>query len=93
MPEKSRAHIFVSGLVQGVFYRAETRERAKKLGLFGWVRNLADGRVEVLVEGEKSKIEKLIEWLNQGPQLAQVEKVEVEWEDYKGEFDDFEIKY
>jgi len=93
MPEKSRAHIFVSGLVQGVFYRAEARERAKKLGLFGWVRNLADGRVEVLVEGEKSKIEKLIEWLNQGPQLAQVEKVEVEWEDFKGEFDDFEIKY
>jgi acylphosphatase len=90
---KARAHIFVSGRVQGVFFRQNTLERAKSFGLFGWVRNTEDGRVEAVFEGDKEKIEKIIEWMKVGPPLSKVENVEVLWEDYKGEFDDFEIKY
>jgi acylphosphatase len=93
MQEKVRAHIFVEGFVQGVFFRANTFERAKELQLTGWVRNLPDGRVEILVEGEKEKVEKLIEWAKIGPSLAKVENVQVEWEKYQGEFEDFEIRY
>jgi acylphosphatase len=90
---KARCHVFVSGRVQGVFFRQNTLERAKSLGLIGWVRNTEDGRVEALFEGEKEKIEKMLEWIKKGPSLARVEKVEVKWEDFKGEFEDFEIKY
>jgi acylphosphatase len=90
---KARCHVFVSGRVQGVFFRQNTLERAKSLGLIGWVRNTEDGRVEALFEGEKEKIEKILEWIKKGPPLARVEKVEVKWEDFKGEFEDFEIKY
>jgi acylphosphatase len=88
-----RAHIFVSGFVQGVFFRSNTQERARRLGLKGWVRNLEDGRVEAVFEGEKEKVLEMIEWAKRGPELAKVENVEVEWEEYKGEFDDFEIRY
>lgn len=90
---KVRCHIFVSGKVQGVFFRATTEEMASILGLKGWVRNTEDGRVEVMVEGEKEKVEKLIEWLHKGPPLAKVENVNVNWQEYKGEFKSFEIKY
>ena len=90
---KTRCHIFISGRVQGVFFRYYTQERAKSLGLTGWVRNLPDGKVEAVFEGEKEKIEKIIEWMRKGPPLAKVEKVEIDWEDFKGEFEVFEIKY
>jgi len=93
MPEKNRVHIFVSGLVQGVFFRSETRARAEELGLFGWVRNLPDGQVEILAEGEKEKLEKLVEWVKRGPEIARVNGLDVEWQEYKGEFKDFEIRY
>lgn len=86
-----RAHIYVSGRVQGVFFRDHTHRWASSLGLTGWVRNLWDGRVEVLVEGEKDKVEKLIVKIRQGPPLAHVEDVEVSWEEYRGEFQDFHI--
>lgn len=65
-------HCFVSGHVQGVFFRASTKEKALALGLTGWTRNLMDGRVEVLASGEQAQIEKLYEWLKQGPQQAKV---------------------
>ncbi len=91
--ERKRIHIFVSGFVQGVFFRAETREKAKELSLFGWVKNLPDGRVEILAEGEKEKLEKLIEWARKGPPAAQVDNVDIKWEDYKKEFEDFKINY
>jgi acylphosphatase len=87
---KIRVRMFVSGRVQGVFFRSETRNRAKELGITGWVRNLEDGRVEAVFEGEKDKIEKIIEWVKRGPILARVEKVEVIFEKYKGEFKAFE---
>ncbi len=90
---KKRCHIFVSGLVQGVFFRATTESVAKKLGLKGWVKNTKDGRVEILVEGEEEKIKELIEWAREGPPLARVEKVSVEWEEFKGDFDDFQVRY
>lgn len=90
---KARAHIFVSGRVQGVFFRDHTRKWASSLGLVGWVRNVSDGRVEVTVEGEKDQIEDLIGRLKEGPPMATVEDVDVDWKDYKGEFTDFRITW
>jgi acylphosphatase len=90
---KTRAHIFVSGRVQGVFFRDHTQRWASSLGLTGWVRNVWDGRVEVLAEGEKEKVEDLISRLRQGPPLARVDNLEVNWEDYTGEFKDFRITW
>lgn len=89
----ARAHIFVSGRVQGVFFRDHTRRWASSFRLTGWVRNLWDGRVEVLVEGKKERIESLISRLREGPPMAHVEKVEVNWEEYKDEFNDFRITW
>jgi len=88
-----RARIFVSGRVQGVFYRDNTRRWASSMGLTGWVRNLPDGRVEALVEGEKAGILSLIGKMREGPPLAWVENAEVDWEDYKGEFSDFHVTW
>jgi len=90
---KARAHIFVSGRVQGVFFRDHTQRWASSLRLTGWVRNLRDGRVEALAEGDKEKIEDLIKRLEDGPPMAYVEDLEVNWEEYKGEFSDFRIAY
>jgi acylphosphatase len=90
---KVRAHVFISGLVQGVFFRWETRKNALKNNVKGWVRNLRDGRVEAVFEGEKEDVEKMIKFCEKGPPGAKVEKVEVKWEDYKGEYDSFEIIY
>ena len=90
---KARAHIFVSGWVQGVFFRDQTQKWANSLSITGWVRNLKDGRVEVMAEGDEEKVEDLISQLKQGPSLARVENVDVDWEDYKGEFEDFSITH
>jgi len=88
---KARARVLVSGRVQGVFFRDHTRTWAGSLRVNGWVRNLRDGRVEVLAEGERDKIEGLIARLKDGPPFAQVETVDVAWEDFQGEFRDFRI--
>ncbi|MEE9503335.1 MAG: acylphosphatase [Candidatus Aminicenantaceae bacterium] len=88
-----RAHVFVSGRVQGVFFRDHTQRWASSLSLTGWVRNLHDGRVETVVEGERKKIEGLIAKLKQGPPMADVTNVEISWEDSKGEFDGFRITW
>ena len=93
MPEKARVHIFICGGVQGVFFRANTVKIAKELGLAGWVRNTPDGKVEAVFEGDKEKIEKIIEWSEKGPPFAKVTKIDIEWEKYRGEFDDFVIRY
>jgi acylphosphatase len=90
---KTRAHVFVSGRVQGVFYRAYTREKAKELGVFGWVRNLPDGRVEAVLEGEKDDIDKLILNLKKGPPSARVENIDLTLEDYRTEFRNFYVEY
>lgn len=89
--EKVRARVFISGRVQGVFYRAWTRKRAKDLGLTGWVRNLSDGRVEAVFEGKKENVQKLIAECKEGSKIARVENIEVEWEEATGEFSQFEV--
>ncbi|BCX87677.1 acylphosphatase [Methylomarinovum tepidoasis] len=76
---QKRWHIWVSGRVQGVFYRAHTVEAARRLGLTGWVRNLPDGRVEIVAEGEEKALQALLDWCRQGPPLARV--TEVVWRD------------
>jgi acylphosphatase len=88
-----RAHIFVRGLVQGVYFRHHTEVEAQKLGLTGWVRNLSDGRVEVLCEGSREGINQLIEWCRIGPAAAHVRGVEILWEGYTGEFESFAVRY
>jgi len=88
---KARAHIFVSGRVQGVFFRDQTQRWASSLGVTGWVRNLENGRVEAIAEGEKENIKSLISHLKEGPPLAIVEEVDVNWKEYKDEFKDFRI--
>jgi len=90
---KVRAHVFVNGMVQGVFFRYETRRLAIRSGVCGWVRNLFDGRVEAVFEGEKEDVERLVEFCRRGPPGARVENVEVLWEDYKGEFEGFRTLY
>jgi acylphosphatase len=90
---KARAHIKVTGRVQGVYYRSTAREVAIELGLTGWVRNVPDGSVEIVAEGEKEKIEEFIKWCWKGPPLAIVKNLEVKWEEYKNEFKSFEVRY
>jgi acylphosphatase len=90
---KVRAHVIVSGIVQGVNFRYHTKLKAKENNVTGWVRNLVDGRVEAVFEGEKKCVEKIIEFCKVGPPNAYVSKVEVRWEKFEGEFDDFEIRY
>jgi len=92
-PLKVRARVYVSGMVQGVFFRSETRDEASRRGVTGWVRNLRDGRVEAVFEGEKDKVAELIEFCRRGPRGARVTEVDVSWEDYKGEFQDFKARY
>lgn len=90
---KIRVHVYISGYVQGVFFRAHTRDEALKLGINGWVRNLVDGRVEAVFEGEQTQIEKIISWCHKGPPGANVKNVEVDYEDCQDEFTTFEIRY
>lgn len=88
-----RLHAFISGKVQGVFFRDNTRDVARGLQVTGWVRNLEDGRVEVVAEGDKEKLEQLVAYLHKGPSSARVIAVEVKWENYSGKFNSFEIRY
>jgi acylphosphatase len=85
-------HIYVSGKVQGVFFRDNTVEVAKKLGITGWVRNLNDGRVEIVAEGSKEKLEEFIEWLKKGPIFSKVVDLTIEEETFSGAFSSFQKK-
>ena len=89
--DMARAHVYVSGLVQGVFFRHETAQMAMRLGVRGWVRNLPDGRVEAVFEGRRKSVEELVEFCRHGPPGAIVEGLDVRWEDYEGEFEDFRV--
>ena len=91
-----RASVVVKGRVQGVYFRSETREQALALGVKGWVRNRPDRAVEAVFEGERESVEKLVEWCHQGPPLAEVTEVQVDWEELpadSGEFSYFRIKF
>ena len=87
-----RAHVFVKGRVQGVFFRVETRHEAMKRNVFGWVKNTFDGKVEAVFEGQKEDVEKLVEFCRRGPSGARVIDVDVQWQQYSGEFKDFKIR-
>ena len=91
MREKKRAHLCISGRVQGVCFRLETRRSAQALGVTGWVRNRSDGSVEAVCEGDDADVQSLIEWCRRGPRLAQVDEVAVKWEPFSGEYGDFDV--
>lgn len=76
-----RVRVFISGKVQGVFFRASTKEQAEKLDLSGWVQNLPDGKVEAVFEGKQDSVDKMVSWCRQGPPAGRVDKVEVEEEE------------
>lgn len=91
--EMVRAHVLISGRVQGVFFRAYTQRAAQERGVFGWVRNTRDGRVEAMLEGDKDKVEDMIRWCHQGSPMSHVTGVSVDWQEHIGEFDGFGVKY
>lgn len=86
-----RAHVHVSGKVQGVYFRATTRDMAREVGVDGWVRNLPDGRVEAVFEGEEEQVEEMIAFCHEGSPAAEVEDVAVEWEEPEG-IDGFTVR-
>ena len=85
MSEPVRAHATVSGRVQGVWFRQSTADEASAAGVSGWVRNLPDGRVEAVFEGEPDAVDRVLAYVRVGPQRAYVEAVDVEWEAPRGE--------
>lgn len=91
--EKVRAHVVIDGRVQGVCYRLEARRAALDRGVEGWVRNLPDGRVEAVIEGNKTDVKSMVKWCKAGPSLARVTDVTLDWDAYTGEFEDFEIRF
>ena len=90
---QKRLHLIIKGRVQGVFYRASTRDTAVKLGLKGWVRNMADGSVEAVFEGNEKTLKEVLQWCRNGPPGAYVSKIEEKWDEFTGEFDRFDIRY
>jgi acylphosphatase len=90
---KARAHMFVSGKVQGVFFRQSTKRQAQSYSVTGWVHNLEDGRVEGVFEGEEASVKALVAFCSTGPRGASVTDLAVTWETFKGEFENFRIIY
>ncbi len=93
MAERARVHLVVSGSVQGVSFRAYTAEEARRLRVAGWVRNLADGRVEAEAEGERTALEALVAFIRSGPPAARVEDVEVTWSEFRGDLGPFGTRH
>ena len=93
MENKIRAHAIITGKVQGVFFRAETRHAAEGFGVSGWVRNKMDGSVEAVIEGEEADVKAMLAWCQTGPPHARVSNVDVTWQDYTGEFETFDVTY
>lgn len=90
---KVRSHVFVSGKVQGVYFRQNTQIVAQEHGVLGWVRNLPDGRVEAVFEGDKDAVSKAVEWCRHGPAAAKVDSVDAKDEEFTGEFSAFVIAH
>ena len=93
MENKVSAHAIISGRVQGVFFRAETRRAAERFGVVGWVRNRRDGTVEAVFEGEQHAVDAVLAWCEEGPSFAFVQEVKVKWQNYTGEFSSFDITF
>ena len=89
--KKRRAHVWVTGRVQGVFFRAYTRDAAELIGVAGWVKNLPDSRVEAIIEGDSDKVQLMVEWFTEGSPMSRIDLVEVSEEEYTGEFYGFAI--
>ena len=89
---EARVKARIRGRVQGVFFRAETSDRARSLGVGGWVSNEPDGSVEVVFQGEREKLESLLDWCRRGPRGASVEDVEVTWEEPQGGLSGFSVR-
>ena len=87
-----RAHLIISGRVQGVAFRYYAQDIAQNLGVKGWIRNCWDGKVEIVLEGEGEEVKELVDWCYHGPESAVVEKVDMKWEEYRGEFNSFGIR-
>jgi len=92
MDDEARAHVRIYGKVQGVTFRASTRRECRGRGLTGWVRNLRDGSVEAILEGPREEVEEVVDWARGGPPRAEVDHLEVEWEDPTGDFSDFVVR-
>lgn len=90
--ERIRAHVFISGLVQGVYFRDSARREAQRHGVTGWIRNLPDGRVEAVFEGRPKDVEALVAWCHHGPPHARVERVDVRRGPASGEFTTFQLR-
>ena len=90
--EQERAHVRISGQVQGVFFRDSTREKAQELNLKGWVKNSPDGSVEALFEGPSEKVREMLDWCEEGPRHASVENVDTDIEDAGGDLSGFEVR-
>ncbi len=90
---KTRVHVLISGCVQGVWYRASTRDKAEQLGLKGWVKNTYDGNVEAVFEGEEDIVKEMLAWCQKGPKLANVIDVKVDYEQPTEDFGEFNIIY
>lgn len=88
---KIRAAVTISGRVQGVYFRASTKDMADQLGVTGWVRNLPNGDVAAVFEGPRDAVEQIIAWCHKGPREARVRNVTVEWGTFTGEFSEFSI--
>lgn len=88
-----RAHLLVSGRVQGVYFRQNTKNHAQRHGVKGWVKNLDDGRVEAVFEGDESAVKELVEFCHRGPAGAVVTAVSVDWQPFRAEFTTFDILY
>lgn len=93
MSKKIRVHVFIKGKVQGVYFRQNMRIVSKRHKVNGWVRNLKDGRVEAVLEGDEMSVSEVIEWCHAGPAEAKVEDVKLEYEPHTGEFDNFTVRY
>ena len=93
MEKQVRAHAVISGRVQGVCFRFETQRAAEGFGVAGWVRNKRDGTVEAVFEGRQRDVDAALNWCRQGPRMARVDEVSIDWQDYTGEFKSFDITY
>lgn len=90
---RNQVSLKIYGRVQGVFFRDSVRESAEKLKLTGWVKNELDGTVKVLAQGEENSLKELIEWCYNGPELAQVDKIDIDWQKIKEDYQNFQVIY
>ena len=90
---KKTVHVIISGRVQGVWFRATTKQEAEKRDIVGWVRNTSDGKVEAVFQGDDHRVDDMIVWCYEGPSLSHVDKVEVSSLENKDQFDTFKVRY